>query len=365
MNRGFRFVPLVWICLLGGLVAGCQAEPVPETPQVSELNLSRDLSFIANSQKLVAVLDGLNLIVADPETNTVGLVDQLPSDQLLTQQDFGDLKVSANKQFIVWYAPQSGLISYNLESKSSQVVHPKSDWLDTHPYFDFFGDSDQVLLIDNQGRSLHRYELSTNQSSVVDIPFPYGTVFKISPDLSRILYISGFSIEATDSEFMITNSDGSNPVRFDTQTPIPLRSQTVWMPDSSGVLVLNQDQTGFDLIDLEGDIRENYFINNKGGIITEVYRRQEKIFFATSENRWHAIDPINRVEVGRAPLEIARDLRRPKFIPWYDNSFLMIETISYNNQQFQRLWHSSFTGVKDLVIEQYNTVNLETDIPEL
>ena len=52
--------------------------------------------------------------------------------------DLFTFKVSPTKHFIVWYAPEKGLLRLNLTSKELATIHEPSSWLNKNPFFAFY-----------------------------------------------------------------------------------------------------------------------------------------------------------------------------------------------------------------------------------
>lgn len=313
----------------------------------------------------IGLVNNNQLLIADTLTQNVNIVYLMNGDEIPPLFRLFDIKISPSKEYIVWYSPQKGLLALKLGESMPEVIRQPNQWLSNNPYFEFGLDQDILYFVDDEGLGFYSISLDTNSITSIDIPFPFGNAFKISPDRSKILFIAGFGQNDQDPEYMITNLDGTQPVRFTTTTPLNLRQKVAWLPNSSGVIMLGADNEVL-LYSLESAAVSTFYEHPvEDTTLTEMSRVDDLLYYATSDGWWHAFNVDTLEEVARVPKQIAEDVHRPRFIPWHENSFLIEETLRLDPEQFKRLWHSSFIGVKKQVVEMYDERTITTDTPEI
>lgn len=317
------------------------------------------LEDVLRGEKILALASENNLFVVDPEFAKPVNIYKFKDKEIPTAKKFGNFKVSPNKKNIVWYSPKSGLISLDIKSKETKIIEPASDFFNTYPYFEFYNQKDILNFIVNEGNTLRQVNLDTNAVNDVNIPYPYGNVFKISPDENLILFVSGFGQSKVNPKFMFTDLITNVSKQFETETNLFERNNVFWAPDSSGILLINGKELDFypvsdpekpnNLITLKDD-EEIEFVEKVG----------ENIFVFDNKGYWHVYNFYARKEIARAPIVIAKELVNPLFIPWSKNQFLIEETIKNQDNEFNRLWISDFRGNKKIVIDKYNEITLNT-----
>jgi hypothetical protein len=180
-----------------------------------------------------------------------------------------------------------------------------------------------------------------------------------------VVFVSGFGQTKKYPEYLITTVDGTNPIRFSTQSLLNKRDLIAWMPDSSGILVV-EDETNLMLVPRTNtDAKQAFFTAENNATIDKMERVENLLYYFTNDNRWHVIDLTTKRQVARIPTEIAQEIHRPNFIPWYNKSFLIEETVRPDPSQFNRLWLSNFMGIKKLVIDKYFETTVQNLTPEL
>lgn len=311
-------------------------------------------------EHLVATVSNNQIILADTQTPISTPVYTMKGDEIIPVFELFDIKVSPSKDYLVWYTPLKGLLALDMREQSVRTLKPANAWLNTNPFFDFDTDRDRVFMVDDEGTNLFTIDVATGRSEVTSIPFPYGTIFKISPDRQNILFISAFGQTVEVPEFMYTTINGEDPVQFDTDTLLTQRHMVEWLPDSSGVVMISGDESSLTLVPLNSTQPQVFYEHPMEGQINRLEKIEDKLLYYTSTNRWHVIDPETLEEVGRIPREIAEEIHRPRFIPWYDKTFLIEETLRWDPEQYKRLWVSDYMGIKKLVFDEYDQVVIET-----
>lgn len=347
-------------------LAGCSRQsttPTESATTQTDQNIT-DISLDGNHP--LAVIQAQQIWVVDPDSPDPKPIYSLEDNLIPPTQHLFDLKISPSKRFIAWYSPDTGMISLDLESKQIVTVHPQSDWLNKNPYFNFLNNQDTIAFVDNQGTQLFFIDLTQNTTSSTTIPYPFGNVFRISPDNNHVIFVSGFGQTDKFPQYMITTINGENPKRFVTEATLNRRGLVEWLPDSSGVILVSKpNQILFVSKDSPNQQEVYYQLEDPEKEITDLGLVDNHVYVSENDLAWEIIDITTRKRVARSPVEIAEELYRPTFIPWYDKTFLMEETIRLDSEQFNRLWKSNFVGIKQMVIDKYQESTITSDTPSL
>lgn len=336
-----------------GAMLSQRAETEVDQPQVT-------LDQVRGGEHVIAVVNGDQVLLVDVDHPEPVLAYQLKPEETLGVFSLFDIKVSPDNSHLVWYSPVSGLISLNLDSSTTKIIRPANAWLSAYPYFDFSATPDVVHLVDDDGTVFYTINYKTGVTTTSPIPFPFGTTFKISPDQSIILFISAYGQTESKPEFMFTNRQGENPIRFDTPTLLNQRHMAEWLNNSSGVVMVGGDERSLISIRANSNVITEYFRLEGEAKIISLHKVDDLLYLETSEGKWHMVDGLTGKEVGRVPKEIAAEIHRPLFVPWHNRTFLIEETLRIDQEQFKRLWFSNHLGVKKSVIKRYDEVTFTT-----
>lgn len=341
------------------------------TPKFDISNFSnKEQDKLANTQSLDPTLNDImkaDRLLAVKNANTLYLVDpQYPKPYALYGFDASEKPINGNldtfllspsKQWIAWYSPLRGVVALNIKTLKTKVIQPADDFLNTYPYLEFFPDQDTLLCIINKGNTFLQTDLNSFGQQKIEIPYPYGNVFKISPDKTRIVFVSGFG-QSKNPKFLITDVSGKLIQQFSASINMTDRHLVFWSPDSNGLFLINEDTLQLYTIN-DPENPQNYYQFDNTQISTATMVDQS-IYLLTTDGYWHMIDTNTKKETARAPLEIASELQQPKFYPWKDKQFLIEETVNENPGTYNRLWLSDFRGVKKMVMDKYNDKILQT-----
>lgn len=323
------------------------------------------ISEVLKGNHPIAIIQNKQLLVVDPEFPDPQPILGLGEKEIPPVIDLNTFKISPTKNFIVWYAPEKGFLKLNLISKELTSIHEPSSWLNKNPFFAYLGDKDTVIFIDNNGTEFVTINIVTNQKEITRIPYPFGNLFSVSPDGQKLVFVSGFGQSEKNPEYMFTDITGANPKRFITNATLNKRHLITWLPDSSGVVVVSTKSELLFVSEKQPNQQEIFYKTSDDAEITDLAKVENLIYILTSENKWHVIDSNSRKEVGRIPLEIAEEIHRPKFYPWFDSNFLIEETLRLDPEQYNRLWLSNYIGVKKSIIDKYQETNITSDTPSL
>lgn len=333
----------------------------PYTPQDSLL----EPSAVLKGEHPIAYIQKQQLFVIDPQYPQAAKVTDLEPKQLPVTTDIFEFKISPNKDYIVWYTPHLGFLKLNLDNRQIDVLADANDWLNRNPFFEFDNSGQLLHFVDKQGTEFVTINLSTNQRQDQQIPHPFGNVFKLSPDNTKILFIAAFGQSTSGSEFMFTDINLENPQRFTIQADLNQRFLTAWLSDSSGIVTVENGQSLVNVPFNNTNTKSTYFQLESDQIVTELRRVENLIYFFATDNRWRAVDTQTKDLVLRVPTEIAQEMYRPRFIPWYDKTFLIEEVYRLFPEQYYRLWLTTPLGVKKKIIDRYQEVTLTQDTPTL
>jgi hypothetical protein len=363
LNKSFHW--LVIFCLIIGL-SGCN-RLTSQTPVNSSLSDSHPVTLadILKGEHLLAYLNKDQLYLVDPVYPHPYYIYTLKTEEIPPVTTLATFIVSPSKTYIVWYSPLKGVIKLNLSTMQTDTVWPASDWLNQNPYLTFGPAQDLLYFIDNKGTHLISVNLATKENNDTQIPYPFGNLFSISPDNKHIVFISGFGQTKTYPQYMFTDIKGQQPHRFTTTTDINFRQLLIWLPDSSGIL-LTHDKNQLQYYSMaKPEKPEEYHRLEPGDTITNLSSLDGTMFIQVNNNRWQVYDLASKKIVASIPDVIAAELNRPVFKPWYQQHFLIEETIKPGQEQFNRLWVSTFQGTKKVIIEKYNQTTLENKTPSI
>jgi len=320
-------------------------------------NNDPSLADILKAEKLITLRNDSTLYLVDPQYPKPYPLYGFQASEKPTLANMDQFAISPSKTWIVWYTPSAGIVALNTTTLKTRIVQKPDDFLNTYPYFEFSKDDDKLHFIIDKGAAFMQIDLNTFSENKIAIPYPYGNVFKISPDQNKMLFTSGFA-QANKPEFLITDKDGKLISQFSADINLTDRHLVFWSPNSLGIFLINHNLLQYYAIDDPNNPVAFFEFANEIKIdYAEIL--DTMIFLFTSDGYWHIIDFNTQKETARAPLEIASELGKPKFYPWGEKQFLIEETIADPPNQFKRLWLSDFKGVKKLVMEKYNETNIQ------
>lgn len=363
-NRSYYLPTFIFLVVL--FLAGCNfpLSSLSPSKQQQDPQSTPTVEQMQNSQQLLAVKNGWDLILVDPAESLSLSVYQLQTDQQPITDELFTFQVSPSKKYIVWYSPLSGILKLNLQTGKVDNLRSASKWLNQYPYLSFHGNQDKLSFIDEQGSKFFTINLESNAATVIDIPYPFGNLFRISPNLSSVLFISGFLQNDQQPQYLITTIQGTQPILFTQEISHNKRSYIDWHPDSTGIVMVN-DQNKLIYLSISEIHTPNILHEFGQNNVTNFYRHENKFFVQTDNSKWHVYDPIQRARIASIPLAIAQELHRPKFYPWYDRHFLIVETLRLDPEQFNRLWISDYVGVKTNILDKYAQTEIFSDTPNL
>lgn len=363
MNYKHAYIVLLTSSLL---LYGCNTRSTSQLHQETEEVTadSINLDAIYKAKYLFAVINKNIIQVASSDGLSPVEVYKLNGDELPPAFNLFDIKISPSNKYLVWYSPVKGVLSLKIGENSTQVLRSPNKWLDNNPYFSFDHDLDVLYMVDDEGASFYRIDLETLDSKRIEVPFPFGNDYRISPDMSKVIFVSAFGQTEENPEYMFTTIEGKDPVRFTTKASLNLRQKVYWFPDSSKVITIGE---GSELITIEygQQTPEIFYEDPQGETISDLSLKENLLYYQTDQGWWHVLDVDTLEEVGRIPKQITNDIHRPKFIPWYDQSFLIEETIKLDPQQFKRLWITNYTGTKKQIIDHFDDITVESSLPQL
>ncbi|NMC35708.1 hypothetical protein GYA49_01545 [Candidatus Beckwithbacteria bacterium] len=318
---------------------------------------------ILKADRLVALVYQNKLYLADPDYPKPYPIYEFKHQEQPVRQKLDTFEISPDKQWVVWYTPGKGVLALDTSTKKVQVVNQPSDFLNTNPYFEF-DQGNNLYFITNNGNTLVKTNLTSGERSSVAIPYPYGNVFKVSPDQQHILFISGYGQTEGEPQFMFTDNSGNFLVQFTTKTNLADRHQVIWTPDSRGVAMINGQNLEYYSVN-DPNSAQVLFSVGEGDRILNINRVGNDIYLFTSQGYWHVYDYAQGKEVARTPIAIAKELNSPVFYPWKEKQLLIEETLPEGEAQFNRLWVSDLKGNKKMVMDKYHEVIVKTQLQDL
>ncbi len=336
----------------------------PKSSSIQQLANSQDSSVtiedILKGDSLIAIANNAELYLIDPDFAKPLKVYTFSKDELPAKTSLDTFVVSPSKQWVVWYTPTKGFIALNIRQQKAQLIYPANDFLNTYPYLEFAPNQDTVMFITDNGNRLYTIALDSKQETKIDIPYPYGNVFKLAPDGNTVLFVSGYGQTKNNPKFMFTSSQGVFSKQFFSKTNLADRNWVFWAPDATGVLMINNNVLEFFSVINPDQPKPLITLNQNDQIIT-VKRINNSLFLLTKSGYWRVYDYSTKKEIARSPLEIASELQRPHFTPWSEKQYLIEETIVDGPSQFNRLWLSDFKGNKKILMEKYNEIVIQTE----
>ena len=286
-------------------------------------------------------------------------------DEIPPSINFHTFKVSPKNNHIIWYSPTKGLLKLKIMDKTIDVIHPPDEWYNSHPFFSVSTDEEQIYFVDQEGNEFNTFNLLTNDNITMQIPYPFGTIFRVSPDNKKILFISGYGQSQENPQYMFSEKDGTNPIRFSTDTFLTERELIAWMPDSSGVVLIENKKDLIFRSYQDPSSKQQFISLPPFDSVLNFTRIDNLLYLLTDTGYWHIIDMTSKKEVGRIPINIAQELHRPNFIPWKNTAFLIEETLQPEKTQFKRLWLSDHTGIKKLLVDKYQETEIKSLTPQI
>jgi len=346
-------------------LSACQLNTPSSLPPTPTPNSSTaSLEEIITAPHPIALIDNNYLTLVNPDTGAIYTLNQFSSEQLPLTHNLTNFKFSPDRQYIVWYSPQQGFLKLTIASQTLEALYPPSDWLNQNPYFEYTSSPATIHFIDTQGTQIYSIDLSTNSITQHKIPYPFGNIFRIAPDQHHIIYVSGFEQTQQLPQYMFTTLSGASPQRFSTQTALNKRQLITWLPDSSGIITIENSHQLTFIPRSSPQAREPFFQLEETTNITDLQLLEDNLYIFAN-NKWYVIDIHHKRITGRAPVEIAEDIHRPKFIPWYDHHFLIEETLRLDPEQFNRLWISNFMGAKSIIVNNYHQITIDSQTPSI
>ncbi len=323
----------------------------PENAQIT-------LEDVLQAENLIAIRNEQDLYLIDPEFPKPYALYKFNTNEAPVSNSLDSLLVSPQKNWIAWYSPLKGIVALNIRTLQTKVVHTSDSFLSTYPYIEFLPKSDTLLCITNNGNAFLRTELNSFTQTSISIPYPYGNVFKVSPDQQKLAFVSGFGQSKTP-KFLITSVNGSLITQFEPDINMTDRHMVYWSTDSSGLFLIKNNTLIFHPLS-DSQNPDTFFEFSQEISILSFAISDSQMYVSTSDGYWHIIDIFTRKEIARAPFDIASELQTPKFYPWHDKQFLIEETVSDSDGQYNRLWLSDIRGVKKLLMNKYNQAIVKT-----
>jgi hypothetical protein len=263
----------------------------------------------------------------------------------------------------VWYSPAQGILSLSVPTGDLSLAFTPSEWFNTNPYLWMDNITDRVYFIDDEGRQFYTLHLESGAVTTFTIPFPYGTLFRMAPDGSKILYISGYGQDDVKPSYLITDVAGKEISRFTTDARVNARHLIDWLPDSERVVTLNSDATGLTTYQaISPGTSAQWFQETDAGSIIDFAVVDEMVFVLEDDQAWRVLDSSGNVQA-RIPLEIAVELNNPTFLPQSPDMILIEETLTDGMMRFNRLWQSNQYGSKQILFADYHHVTVIDNEP--
>ncbi len=365
MDRSFSKIGLGFLTMLLITLNGC-ANNVnePKEPITQELtqeeNEVKSIDNIIKDSSVIAVRRSDRLLLVNPENKEFVDLYHLQIDEVPLSNELFDFKVSPNHKWIIWYSSRKGLLALDIEKKEVEVIATVTEWFNRNPYFELDDENDVVYWIDDNGAVLNELELDTKNLNPIPIPYPFGNIFKVSPDNERFLYITGFNNEnSARPRFMFSDRKGNLDSTFASQVELSSRFTVEWSPDNEGILTIFDDQVWF--YPYNNPSIPTRFVQYESGVgARDIRKFGNEIFVLDSEGYWHRYDYVSKKETARIPTDIAKELRKPVFYPWADQMLLISENSQDEDNKFQRLWLSNYRGQKKMVLSHFGEAQIAT-----
>jgi len=304
-------------------------------------------------QSVAYILKDSNLIKIDANSGSIVATTPLPSDFLPISFQFGKtFKTNTRATYVVWFVPGQGMVRFSEKDNSVKTFYQPSDWFYENPYFQFVGDTDVVILIDKKGSEVIRYDLNTSVSTQLAVPYPFGTLFMISPDLQRIAYVEGYQQTTGKPSYLITTSNGEPVTQFDTNAEISHRGFIAWMPDSKA-LVTVEDGSKIVRYPLEQAAHSNVLFELSAGEIISGFESDRSLLLVTTQSYWYLYDLNDSKLIKRLPVDSFSQLSNPIISTIGTESFLIEEDVKSFDQSYKRLWKCDWMGNRQITVPSY------------
>ncbi|NMB56610.1 hypothetical protein GYA19_01570 [Candidatus Beckwithbacteria bacterium] len=340
-----------------------QSEQVQTNPSIEQQKVN--FEDIKKAESLIAFTNKNQIFLVDPNFKYPVAIYTFNNKEVPIDQNIENFYISPSHKFLAWYSPEQGIIVFDIETQQVKNVYKASQFLNTNPFLDFSANENNLRFITDDGSKMRIINLDTEEQKVITIPYPYGNVFKVSPDEKTILFISGYGQSQNKPQFMFTNINAGNPIQFESETNLSSRYLVVWDPFSQGVVLPVENKLVFYPLQNPSNPQIIFETTNTKVNFTSLKRIDNLLFALSSEGYWHVYDFEKAKEVARTPIEIANDLTNPYFIPWKKDQYLIEETKQDDLIQFKRLWISDFKGQKEIIIPRYNEMIINTKLNQL
>lgn len=323
-----------------------------------------DASWIIDTYA-VAIEDEGKLVLVDTTGVNIAKVYTFKSNELPPGRSFDTFHISYSKRYVVWYSPVLGMLAYDIEENSVIKIYKPTDWFNEYPFIYMSINEDMVMFIDNQGETIINISLVDKEVNEISIPYPFGTRFIPSPDLSLILYISGYAQDVTRPTYLITEWNGENSRQFATDGSVPNRAIVVWHPSNKGILTVGENDGEIWQYLLEKLESPKLFYKFEEGVqIRQLKNVENNIFVYTSDGSWIVVDSDGNL-VSSTPTSAYQELNKPVFYPINDDLMLIEETIIAGDVKINRLWRSNWIGIKEVLYPSYHQTEIVTEPFEL
>ena len=348
----------VWILgLVVLIITGCKsAEKV--APAKKETNLSINLESVSldeiqKNKGVIVVRNNMDLVMIAPTFNKMAKIYKLETKQLSLQGGLFEYAASPSQKYVVWFASNLGFVALDVTNQHSWVLEETNNYINQKPDFEFAANEDKVYWISEGGAILHEYDLVNKKESKISIPYPFGNAFKVSDDLSKIIYITGYSSQNDRPRFMYADRSGKLAKTFGSDAELNNRFNIVWTPDNLGTLLVRNGKVLFSGYENPEQTRVEFA---DAGNIRDIKRLGQEFYVLDDEGYWHKYDYYSKKELARIPMEVARELKRPAIYPWDDNQLLITENMREDKVKFLRLWISNYRGQKQLLLPNFSQV---------
>jgi len=338
---------LIVLLLFSVVLTSCQPK---ETTQNFSDNPATTLATVLENKKIVALRTPNGLVILDPIRNISFEMPDVLKDEIPMKFSVSFLKPDPDAKAVYWYNPLKGIERLMLLSGERSLVYTPSSWFNTKPYFAFHPTEPLLFLMDTKGSELITIHLETLEKSVINVPQPFGTEFYISPDTQKIVFIEGFGQSKENPQYLVTDIKGTEIIKIVTKTEIADRHLITWLPDSSGVVVI-ENAHNLTVYPVNGD-EPRLLASFQNERITFLTRMNTELYALTDVAIWHVVNAEGK-EVGRIPQELAKEMKNMEFVPWHDNTFLIQESFNNDNLVFHRLWITDWHGKKTLLLPRY------------
>lgn len=344
--RGTMRIQLISIFVIALVLSGCsfnkkQSHSLPEST-TNEGNNNSVFVYADGAIQKIRQSDGV-------------VVSSFPLSEEFTPITFSafqTFRVSFDQKYVVWFVPGKGMVKYNTEKKSIDVFYTPTEWFYENPYFSFLGQENTLILIDKKGSEDVWINLDTGNTSTRSVPYPFGTLFLLSPDLQRIAYVEGYGQTVEKPTYLITTIEGEPVTQFDTAAEVAHRSMISWMPDSRSLITVEE---GRKLVryPLEQAAHSELMYELPEGESVLSFESQNSLLLIKTPSFWSLYDMKTNKLLRRLPLEAMDRMVKPKIV-WFDeSSFLVEEDVKSFEQTFKRLWSSDWVGNKKIAVPSY------------